>query len=207
MLLNLELYLGDMRSQVSDQASHGSIQCRDIFKFEESKVSILLRLLGQPIDYEHDIDSCVLSGGLMLDGCHSTSSEPQSANPPHYGRWCWYCLIIVWWSTTRFRSDSNQNFCLANPKTSTASRRSRSLVFAVCSVAPSCKKMAGPAAGGCQSVAQSKCREPRKIPPSIHVCSGSRPMGVCNYGKGTTTPWWRCLRRHVVVGHRQNGDA
>ena len=23
---------------------------------------------------------------------------------------------IVWWSTTRFRSDSNQNFCLANPK-------------------------------------------------------------------------------------------
>ena len=95
---------------------HGSIQCRDLIKFEEWKVSIRLSLLGQPIDYEHDDDSCVLSGGLMLDGCHSTSGEPQSANPPHYGRWCWDCLIIVWWSTTRFRSDSNQNFFLANPK-------------------------------------------------------------------------------------------
>ena len=94
----------------------------------------------------------------------------------------------------RFKS----KFLLGQSKTSTASRRSRSLVFAVCGVDPLCKKMAGAAAGGCQGVAQSECRGSRKIPPSIHICSGSRPVGVCNYGKGTTTPWRRCLRRHVV---------
>ena len=38
------------------------------FKVEELNVS----LLGQPIDYKHDDDSYVLSGGLMLEGCHST---------------------------------------------------------------------------------------------------------------------------------------
>ena len=48
------------------------------------------------------------SSGLTLEGCHSTSSEPQSVIPHHYGRWCLHCLIIVWWSTTSFRSYSNQ---------------------------------------------------------------------------------------------------
>ena len=51
----------------------------------------------------------------MFEGCPSITGEPQSVNPPHYGRWWLDCLIIIWWSTTCFRSDSNQNFCLANP--------------------------------------------------------------------------------------------
>ena len=37
-----------------------------------------------------------------------------------------------------------------------------------------------------------------EIPPSGHVCHGSRLMSVCNYGKGTTT-WRKRLRRHVVI--------
>ena len=107
MLLNLELGGGGGGGGIKFQTKqvHGSIQCRDLFKSEEWKVSIRWSLL------RHGDDSW-----LMLNGCHSTSSEPQSANPPHYWRWCWDCLIIVWWSTTRFWSDSNQNFCLANSK-------------------------------------------------------------------------------------------
>ena len=45
---------------------------------------------------------------------------------------------------------------LGQPKTPTASRRSRSLVFAVWCMAPSCMNMAGPATGGCQGVAQPR---------------------------------------------------
>ena len=37
-------------------------------------------------------------------------------NPPHRGWWCWDYLDFVWWSTKRFPSGSNQDFCLANPK-------------------------------------------------------------------------------------------
>ena len=91
----------------------------------------------------------------------------------------------------RFKS----KLLLCQSKSSTASRRSRSLIFAVCGVVASCKKMADPSAGGCQGLAQPDCRGPRKIPPSIHVCPGPRQAGVCNYGKGTTTPW-----RDVSVG-------
>ena len=86
-----------------------------------------------PIGYEHGDDNYVLRSGLMLEGWYSQPVN-LSVNPPHYGRWCWHCLIIVWWRTTNFRSHSNQNFCLANPKTPTATRCSRSLVFAVCGV-------------------------------------------------------------------------
>ena len=46
-----------------------------------------------------------------------------------------------------------------------------------------------------------------EIPPSGHVCPGSRPMAVCYYGKCTTTPWRKRLRRHVVAGCRQDGDV
>ena len=58
-----------------------------------------------------------------------------------------------------------QKFLLDQSKTSTASRRNLSTEGLV------------------------------KIPPSVHVCPGSRPVGVCNYGKGTTTPW-----RSVSIG-------
>ena len=165
---------------------HGSIQCRDLIKFEEWKVSIRLSLLGQPIDYEHDDDSCVLSGGLMLDGCHSTSGEPQSANPPHYGRWCWDCLIIVWWSTTRFRSDSNQNFFLANPKL------------------PQLLGAAGPWYSQCAAWLEDlvKFRQAFMFALDLDQWKFAITGKVPQHHDGGV-----CLRRHVVVGHRQNVDA
>ena len=46
-----------------------------------------------------------------------------------------------------------------------------------------------------------------KIPPSGYVCPGFRPKTVFNYGKGTTTPWRKLIRRHIVAEHRQDGDA
>ena len=46
-----------------------------------------------------------------------------------------------------------------------------------------------------------------KIPPRGHDCPECRPMVVCNYGKGTTIPWWKRLRRHIVAGHRLDGEA
>ena len=107
-----------MRNQVSGQASSWQHLMQKSFKVEEWNVSIRWSFLGQPIDCEHGDGSYVLSGGLMLGGCPSTSGERQSVNPPHYGWWGWHCLIIVWWSTTSFRSDSNQNLCLANPELS-----------------------------------------------------------------------------------------
>ena len=105
----------------------------------------------------------VLSGGLLLRGCPSTSGEPQSVNSPHYGWWCWHCLIIVWRSTTSFRSDSNQNFCLVNPKLPRLLAAAGPL-YSQCAayMAPSCMNMAGPAAGCCQGVAQPECRGPRR---------------------------------------------
>ena len=117
-------------------------------------------------------------------------------------------LIIVWWSSTSFRSHLNQNFCLANPKL------------------PRLLAAAGP---WCSRVRRAwlhrawtwlalqrvfvkvwhslSVEDLVEIPPSGHVCPGSRPMAVWNYGKGTTTPWRKRLRRHVVVGHRQDGDV
>ena len=178
------------------------------FKVEERNVSIRWSLLGQPVDYENGEDSYALSGGLMLEGCHSISGEPQNVNPPHYGRWFWHCLSFDkhYKFSIRFKSE----LPLGQSKTSTASRHRRSLVFAVCGMcmAPSCMDMAGPAAGGCQGVWHSVSVEDLvEIPPSSPVCAGFRPMAVCNCGNGTTTPWRKRLRRHVVAGYRQDGDA
>ena len=78
-------------------------------------INIRLILLEQPINYEHDEDTCAFSRS-MPEGCHSTSREPQIVNPLYYGWWCWDYLMFGWWSTTRFQSNSNQNFCLANAK-------------------------------------------------------------------------------------------
>ena len=50
---------------------HGSIWMQRSFKVEEWNVSIRWSLLGHPIDNEHGDDSYVLSGGLMLEECHS----------------------------------------------------------------------------------------------------------------------------------------
>ena len=104
----------------------------------------------------------------------------------------------------RFRSDSNKNFCLANSKLS-------QLLGA-----------AGPWYSQCAAwvhrariwlVLQRvvvkmwhslSVEDLVKIPPGVHVCPGSR---ICNYGKGTTTPWRRRLRSHIVAGHGPNGDA
>ena len=78
-----------------------------------------------------------LSRGSMFEGCHSTSGESQSVNPPHYGRW-FFCFVFR--LMKRLLSNSNQDFCLANPKKEpTASRCRGSLIFGVYGVAPSCK--------------------------------------------------------------------
>ena len=125
----------------------------------------------------------------MLKGYPSTPREPQSVNPPHYWWWCWDCLIIVWWSTTHFRSDLNQKFCLANPKL------------------PQLLGVAGPLCSQCTAwlhrtrkwlVLQRvvvkvwhslNVEDLVKSPLSVHVCPGSRPVEVCNYGEGTTIQW------------------
>ena len=197
-----------MRNQVSDQASSWRHLKHRSFNVEELNVSFRWTLVGQPKDYKHGDDSYVLSSGLMLDGCHSTSGEPQSANPPHHGRWCWDRLIIARWCTTSLRSDSNQNFCLAYPKLPRllAAAGPWSSQCAAC-MAPSCMNIAGPAAGGCQGLTQPECWGPRQIPPSGYVCPGFGPKTVFNYGKGTTTPWRKLIRRHIVAEHRQDGDA
>ena len=131
---------------------------RRSFEVEEWNISIRWSLRRQPIDYEHGYDSYVLSGRLMLEVCHSTSGEPQSVNPYHYRRFCWHCLIIIWWSTTSFRSYWNQNFCLANPKLLAAAGPWHS--YCAACMSPSWMTMAGPSAGSCQGVAQPKCRRP-----------------------------------------------
>ena len=99
----------------------------------------------------------------QVDAPGMSSSEPQSVNPQRYGRSCWHCLIIVWWSTTSFRSHSNQNFCLASPKFPwfLAAAGPRYSQCAGC-MEPSCMNMAGPATGGCQGVAQPDCRGSRR---------------------------------------------
>ena len=43
-----------------------------------------------------------------------------------------------------------------------------------------------------------------EISPSGHVCPGYRPIAVCNYGKGTTTPWRKRLCRYVIAGNRRD---
>ena len=75
----------------------------------------------------------------------------------------WYCLIIVWWSTTRFQSHSNQNFCLANPKLpGLLATAGHWYSQCVACMSPSCMNMAGPATCGCQGVAQPDCWGPRR---------------------------------------------
>ena len=54
----------------------------------------------------------------------------------------------------KFSITFKSEILLGQSKTPTASRRSRSLVFAVWCMAPSCMNMAGPATGGCQGVPQ-----------------------------------------------------
>ena len=91
---------------------------------------------------------------------------------------------------------------LGQSKTPTASRRSMSLVFAVCGVHGSIVHGHGWSCNGWLS--RCGTGEDRvEIPSSGHVCPGSRPMAAYNYGKGTTTPWRKRLRRHVVAGHKQ----
>ena len=137
----------------------------------------------------------------MLEGCHSTYGEPQSINPPHYRRRCWDCLITVRCSTTTFRSDSNQNFCLAMQSKTSTVLAATGPWYSQCAtcMAPSCMNMAGHEAGGCQGIKvwhSLSVEKLVKIPPSGHDCPGSRPMIVCNYGKGTTIPWRKRIRRH-----------
>ena len=174
-----------MTNQVSDQASSWRNSMQRSFEVEEWKISFRWSHLGQLINHKHGDHSYVSSGGLMLDGCHSTSGEPQSANPPHNGWWCWDRLIIVWWSTINLRPDSNQTFWLANPKTSTASRHSRSLIFAVCGVHGSIvheHRWSG--SRGVVKVWHSLSVEDLiKIPPSGYFCPVYWPKAVCNYRK------------------------
>ena len=87
-----------MKKTFEAKQVHGTILCRDLFKVEEPNISIRKSHLEPPINYGQDDDSGVLSGGSMLEGCHSTTGEPQSVNPPHYVWWCWDCLVIVWWA-------------------------------------------------------------------------------------------------------------
>ena len=112
--------------------------------------------------------------------------------------------------STRFKS----KFLLGQPKHSTASWHSRFLILAVYHVAPSYKKMAGPAAGVCQSVAQHECWGPCKNSakyswlPCI-LTSGSLQLWESDHNTMTdaslwayrswTLAEWKRLRGHCLM--------
>ena len=142
-------------------------------------------------------------------GMSFKSGEPQNVNPPHYGRKCWRSLIIVWWSTTSFRGHSNQNFSyLANPKLHGFSLQQ---VLSIHSMRRPWLHHAWTWLVRQREVVNVwhslSVEDLVGISPSGHVCPGSRPIAVGNYGKGTTTSWWNRLCRHVIAGHRQDGYA
>ena len=151
--------------------------------------------------------------GIYLDYLIRSSPEisikPQSVKSPHYGWWCWHCLIIVWWSTASFSIRFKSELLLGQSKTCTASHRSRSFVFAVCDVHGSIvHEYDWSCSGWVVKVWRSLIVEELvEIPPGGHICPGFRSMAVCKYGKGTTTLWRKRLHRHVVAGHRQDGDT
>ena len=120
-----------MSNQVSDQARSWQNLMQISFKVEEWNVSIRIRLIGQPIAYEHGDDSYVLIGGLMLEGCPSTSGQHQSVNPPHNGWWCWDCLMQLYKFSIRLKSEFLLGHAIQDFH---GARRSRLLVFAVCDV-------------------------------------------------------------------------
>ena len=74
----------------------------------------------------------------------------SNVNPPHYGRWCWDCLIDVRCSTTSFRSDSNQNYCFAMQSKTSTMLAPAGPWYSQCAmcIAPSCMNIAGPATSG-----------------------------------------------------------
>ena len=146
--------------------------------------------------------------------------------------WCWMDVIHIRWTSKRksatlrtivlalfyyrlmkhyrFSITFKSELLLGQSKTSIASRRSRSLVFAVCGVYGCIVHEHGWSCNGWLSMCGTdslSVEELVEIPPSSHVCPGSRPVAICNSGKGTTTPWRKRLRWNVVTGHRQNGDA
>ena len=102
---------------------------------EERNVSIRRSLLGHPIDYELDDDSYVSSGGLMLEGCHSTSGEPQTKRKSPTLRTIVLALFEYrLMKHNKFSITFKSELLLGQSKISTVSRRSRSSVFAVCGV-------------------------------------------------------------------------
>ena len=156
-LPNLELR-GYEKSSFRPSTFMAAFKCRDLLKLKnETSVS---DEVSSGIDYRHDDDSYILCSRDLI--YIRWTSKHKSATLRMIVL-VWYCLIIVWWSTTRFRSHSNQNFWLANPKLPRlldAAGHWYSLCAACMS--PSCMNMAGPAACGCQGVAQPDCRGPRR---------------------------------------------
>ena len=196
-----------MRNQVSDQASSWQHLMQRSFNGEEWNANIRINLIGQPIDYEHGDDSYVLSGGLMLEGCHSTSGEPESVirHITDDG------VGIVWlpFDAALQVFDQIQIRISAWPCHPRLPRCSPQQFLGILSV-----RRAWPHRAWTWLVLQwvvvnvwhsLSVEDLFKIPPSVHDCPGSRPMVVCKYGKETTIPWWKLLRRHILISLLDTG--
>ena len=172
------------------------------FQVEEWNVSIRWSLLGHPIDYEHGDDIYVLNGGLMLEGCHS---HPVNLNAQI--RHITDDSVSIVWSSF----DALQVFDHIPIRTSAwpilnSRGFSPKQVLGIRSVWRTWLHSAWTWLVLQRAVVKVlhslSVEDLVEIPPKDHLCSGSRPMAVCNYGKGITTPWRKHLRRQVVTGHR-----
>ena len=105
----------------------------------------------------------------------------------------------------RFKS----GILLGQSNISTASKRSRSLVFAVCDVAILCTTMAGSAAGDCRGVVQPECRGPRQNLPAFMLpgisTSESLQLREMRHNIMTEASLWACHRRIQETWRRLRG--
>ena len=137
-----------------------------------------------------------ISSRIWIMKRQNPMKSPHAANGLRTPRWqlwmeqridAWGMPFHIRWTAKRksatlrmmvFLFRFKPGLLLGQSKTSTASRRGRSLVFAVCVVVPSWMKIAGPAAGGCQGVVEPERWGPRQNSAKVSCCHGSRPVGV-----------------------------
>ena len=195
-----------MRNRVSDQASSWEHLMQRFFKVEEWNVSIRWSLLVPPTDYEHGDDSCVLSGGWCSRGVIRWTRKRKSATLQ---------TMVLTLFDYRF-NEALQVFDQIQVRTSAWPIQSfhgfsPQQVLGIRNVWRAWLHRAWTWLVLHRVVFKVwyslSVEDLVNILPSGYVCPGSRPMAVCDSGKGTTTPWWKRLRRLVVARQVQDGDT
>ena len=173
---------GNMKNQAWDEAnswhhlrqiSFQSWRTKHQYPMKSPRAANTLQTRQRQLCIKRRIDAWAMSFHIRWTyKCKSTTLRMTVLGLFSY-RLMKYCAFSI-----RYKS----GLLLSQSDISTASQRSRSLLFALCGVAPSCMEMVGSAAGGWRGVAELECRWPRQNSTERSCCPDLDQWEFANKG-------------------------